>query len=334
MMRITLTILSKAKSLLFLYSALLFTASQSFAQNKKIPVTDVKRREVQRAYGLNPKSSFLSRISTTPPDIIQQFRDAGMSPTEHQITREETNIIAAAFAALPPLHQQVLKQHLKSVSFLDNMPNTALTSPVTKEEGINLYHITFRAGILHQTISEWATGKESTCFAGGDSSITVSIKAGMLNALMYVMLHEGTHVVDGSLQLLSADTVAGHPASNAFTKSFAQGIWKDITTLEWPLTDSIAVKSRFRNGGRRFLTSEATKVYTSLSQTQFTSLYSTASWNEDLAEMLTVYHLTQIFKQPFRFVVKQYGKEIFSYEPMGSALVKKRTGVLKFFYTL
>ncbi|WP_454802151.1 hypothetical protein [Mucilaginibacter phyllosphaerae] len=322
----------KFKISLCFFAVFLLTA-QCFAQNKKILTSTLKLHDVQRQYGLSPNSTLLSRVTTTPDEIIKHFREAGMSPTEHQLTREERKIIAAAIAALPPLHQKVLKQHLKSISFLDNMPNTALTSPITEGEGINLYHITFRAGVLHQTISEWVTEKERTCFAGGDSSITVSVQAGMLSALTYIMLHEGTHVVDGSLHLISADTVAGHPQPNAFTKGLTQGTWKDISTHEWPVTDSTLLKNRFRPGGRRFLTTEAVQVYAGLSQTPFVSLYSTASWHEDLAELLTVYHLTNRLKQPFRFVVKQNGKEIFGYKPMNSVVVKRRTGLLKRFYT-
>ena len=310
----------------------IFVSLQGFAQSKKITSSALKLREIQKQYRLDPKSTLLSRIAVTPDDIIGKFQDTGMSPTEHQLTKDEIKTISAAFAALPALHQQVLRQHLKSISFLDNMPNTALTSPVTKDEGINLYHITFRAGILHQTISDWVTEKERTCFKAGDSTITISVQAGLLSALTYIMLHEGTHVVDGSLHLIAADTVGGQPRPNSFTKRFAQGIWKNINTHEWPVTDSIVLKSRFRPGGRPFRTSEAKKVYTGLSQTPFVSLYSTASWHEDLAELLTVYHLTNTFKQPFRIVVKQNGREIFGYEPLNSGLIKKRVGLLIRFY--
>lgn len=284
-------------------------------------------REVQQQYGLNPDSSLISRLTTTPDDVIKMFVEAGMSPTEHPLTKEEIRIVSKAFDALPPLHQRVLKQHLKSISFLDNMPNTALTSPVTKDEGFKLYHITFRAGVLHQTISEWVTEKERTCFAGGDSTISVSIQAGMLSALTYIMLHEGTHVVDGSLHLISADTLP-----NVFTASFSKNVWKNINTHDWPVRDSIVLKSQFRRDGRRFLKTEASRVYTALSQTPFVSLYSTASWHEDLAELLTIYHLTHMLKQPFRVVVKHNGKEVHSFEPMNSDTIKKRIELLQQFY--
>jgi hypothetical protein len=256
----------------------------------------------------------LSRVTVTPEDVLKKFTDAGMSPTAHQLTKEETRIISKAFAALPPLHQRVLRQHLTSISFLDNMPNTALTSPV----GEDSFHITFRAGILHQTISEWATEKERTCFAGGDSTISVSIQAGMLSAFTYVLLHEGTHVIDGSLKLHAAD-------SSAF---FAKGVWKDMTTFDFPVADSIALRSRFRGDGRVFLRTEAATVYAALAQTPFVSLYSTASWHEDLAELLTIYHLTAMLQQPYRVVVSQDGKDVYSFEPEA----KKRAALLQRFY--
>ena len=307
--------------------------TKNFAQKIKAKAPTEELRATQKQYHLDPNSSWLSRVAKTPDDIIKMFIDAGISPTEHKLSTKEINIISQAFATLPPLHQQVLRQHLKSVSFLDNMPNTALTSPVTNNNGANLYHITFRAGILRQTISDWVTEKERTCYSGGDSTISVSIQAGLLSALTYVLLHESTHVLDGALQLMSTDTIAGKPRLSKFTAGFSKGIWKNSNKHYWLFKDSTVVKNRFRPGGRLFVPNEATKVYEGLSQTPFVSLYSTASWHEDLAELLTVYHLTKRYKQPFRIVVRQYGKEIFQYEPMKSALVLKRISLLNCFYT-
>jgi hypothetical protein len=315
----------KTYRLLGLLAVTSFTTLQGLAQTEQL-------REVQRQYGLKPNSALLSRVTVTPDEVLKRFRDAGMSPTEHQLTKEEITIVSKAFDALPQLNQRVLKQHLKSISFLDNMPNTALTSPVTREEGVNLYHITFRSGILHQTISEWVTEKEKTCFTGGDSTVSVSIQAGLLNALTYVMLHESTHVVDGSLHLISTDAVSGKAQQNVFTAKFSKGVWKNINSHDCSVKDSILLQSRFRPGGRILLTTEASRVYAALAQTPFVSLYSTASWHEDLAELLTIYHLTHILKQPFRVAVMQNGKEVYSFEPMHNPVIKKRVGLLQRFY--
>lgn len=55
---------------------------------------------------------------------------------------------------------------------------------------------------------------------------------------------------------------------------------------------TLNITTRFRSG-KPVLISSAPKVYEALKETPFASLYSMASWHEDLAEMLTIYHLTQ-----------------------------------------
>lgn len=174
--------------------------------------------------------------------------------------------------------------------------------------------------------------KESGLFVRGDSAITVSIQAGLLNAMNYILLHEGTHVVDGSLGLLAIDSAVGKPHRNSFTTNFAKGIWKDMSTHEWHFTDSLVTSNRFRPDGRPFQPAEVVAVYQALIRTPFASFYSTASWHEDLAELVTLYHLTQKCGQPFRIIVSANGKEIAGFEPMESRLVKRRFRLLRRFY--
>lgn len=315
-----------------LVAVFLAAGSRGVAQTSNGIATTPGLPAVQKKYALDPDSPLISRLTTTPDEVMDIFRKAGMSPTEHKMTQEEMLILSEAIAVLPPLHQRVMKQHLKSISFVDNMPNTAITAPITREENSKLFHIAFRAGILHQTISEWVTEKERRCYTEGDSTIAISIQAGLMSALTYVFLHEGTHVVDGSLGLLSADTIPGRLALNEFTADFSKDIWSTINILAWPVTDSLVKKSIFRPGGRRFDLSEAESVYKGLSQTPFVSLYGTASWHEDLAELLTVYHLTKMLKQPFQVIVNKNGKEVERYEPVLSPVVQQRFALLARFY--
>jgi len=120
--------------------------------------------QIQLKYGLDPATPLFSRVRETPVGVIKMFEEAGMSPRQHQLSPAERLIVERAFAALPPLHQRVLKEHLRSISFLDNMPNTALTSIVNTADAFRLYDITFRAAILRQNVSEWLTEKERACF--------------------------------------------------------------------------------------------------------------------------------------------------------------------------
>ena len=53
--------------------------------------------------------------------------------------------------------------------------------------------------VLREDVSEWLTRKERTASTPPDSPLSVSVEAGKLDAIVYVLLHEATHVVDASL---------------------------------------------------------------------------------------------------------------------------------------
>ncbi|RNI22724.1 hypothetical protein [Rufibacter latericius] len=253
-----------------------------------------------------------------------------MNPADHGLTAIEKTKVEKAFAALPPLHQKILKGHLHSISFMDNMPNTALTSPVKTPDSTKMYNITFRAGILHETISEWATQKENTCFDPSENQgYDIKVEAGDLDAFLFVLLHEATHVVDAVLD------ITPHPnEKETLVKPtpFTKDVWHKMNVPTPPYTDSLLEKTRFRSG-KKVASSLAPDVYRKLSETPFASLYGMASWFEDIAELETIYHLTKKMNQPFYITVAKNKKEVFRFEPMKNKLMKKRFRYLKIFYS-
>ncbi|MCC9168425.1 hypothetical protein [Pontibacter harenae] len=269
------------------------------------------------------------RVSVAPESVFRMFREAGMSPSDHELTAVEKAKVEKTFAALPPLHQKILKGHLHSISFMDNMPNTALTSPVKTPDSTKMYNITFRAGILQETISEWATQKELTCFDQSENpGYEIKIEAGGLDAFLYVLLHEATHVVDAVLE------ITPHPNDiEALVKPtpFTQDVWQKMNVPTSNSTDSLLEKTRFRSG-KTVALALAPNIYQSLGKTPFASLYGMASWFEDIAELASIYHLTEKMDQPFYVVVRKDNEEIFRFEPMRNKLVKKRLRHLKVFY--
>jgi hypothetical protein len=58
-----------------------------------------------------------------------------------------------------------------------------------------------------------------------------------------------------------------------------------------------------------------------------------ASWNEDIAELVTIYHLTTKLNQPFVVYIKENGEIKLRFEPMKNKLVKKRLKQLEVFYS-
>jgi hypothetical protein len=287
-----------------------------------------QRADAVRRHGLDPASPLESRVKGTPAAVLKMFEEGGgAAPTAHALTEEERRKLAAAFAALPPLHRQVLGERLRGVSFLDGMPNTALTSTVNPDEPYRLFHITIRAAILREDVSEWMAWKERTCYEAAGSPLSVSVEAGKLDAILYVLLHEATHVVDFCLGITPAIRPGDQPAG-----AFIEGVWSGHTTPCRRYRDPLLERVRFRACGQTLAIGQAESVYTALRRTPFVSLYGSRNWSDDLAEYVALYHLTELLGQPYRIVIRKDGEDVFIYEPMKSDLVRGRVGQMKRFY--
>ncbi|CAG4995538.1 hypothetical protein DYBT9275_01662 [Dyadobacter sp. CECT 9275] len=269
------------------------------------------------------------RIQIAPESVFKSFREAGMKPVNHTLTPAEKEKVNKAFAYLTPLHQRILKQHLQSISFMDNMPNTALTSPVDSVDGSKMFNITFRASLLDENISQWATWKENTCFIQEtDSSYKVRVEAGKLDGIIYVLLHEATHIID-----VVTNITPHQNEPNAAVKStaFTKDIWRLMNLPSDPYINSLLEQTRFRSG-KPVPISLAPDVYSRLSKTPFPSLYAMTAWSEDIAELATIYHLTTKLNQPFYIVVIKNNVELARFEPMKNVLVRQRLDQLSTFY--
>lgn len=280
-------------------------------------------------YAQAPNSDLAKRVLIAPESVFKLFREAEMNPVNHELTAVERAKVEKAFAILPPLYQKILKVHLHSISFMDNMPNTALTSPVESSDSVKMFNITFRAGILNETISEWATQKEYTCYdRSANPDFEISIEAGTLDALQYVLLHEATHVLDAVLNITPHPQERGELVEPT---PYTKNIWYKMNIPAEPFIDSLLEKTRFRSG-KTVPIALAPEIYKALGKTPFASLYGMASWFEDLAELATIYHLTHKMNQPFRIVVRKNNLEVIRFEPMKNKRVKNRLRQLKFFY--
>ncbi|WP_439558113.1 hypothetical protein [Dyadobacter sp.] len=76
----------------------------------------------------------------------------------------------------------------------------------------------------------------------------------------------------------------------------------------------------------------APEVYQQLAKTPFPSLYGMAAWSEDVAELVSIYHMTTQLKQPFYIVVTKDNAEVARFKPMKNELVGRRVGQLVSFY--
>jgi len=257
-----------------------------------------------------------SRVAPPDEEVLQAYRDSGVpNPTPHTLTDDEWAKIDAAISALPELHRHVLQQHLRRLSFVDVPPGggNALTRVVDPKAAQKQFDITFRADLLHETLTEFLNFKESGIFEPDRSGQAVTIEAGDSSALAYVLLHEATHAVDAILG------ISATPNSR-----FQAGIWLDRTHLAPPHDRSMIQSTAFRRGPKTPL-GKAQALYQALSHTPFVSLYATAAAGEDLAELVAWEQLATQRHQPLAIIVKNArGQITYRYEPLRSSLVRSR----------
>jgi hypothetical protein len=86
------------------------------------------------------------------------------------------------------------------------------------------------------------------------------------------------------------------------------------------------------NNGPKLRIGVANNIYFYFQETPFASLYGSLNWAEDLAELVTYYHLTQIMGTNYKFSLLMDGESYFDYEPMKSDKVRARFKTISNFY--
>ena len=291
-----------------------------------------KKQQVYNEFELDTTTTLSERVKPGHPTILKMFEAAGMNPANHSLSEEELKTVTASIEKLPVLHQQVLRKRLLQISFLDNMPNTALTAPVNPKDSLKLFTITVRAEILHQTVSEWLTEKEKGCFDFSNSGLDLRYDAGNLNAFVYVLIHEATHIVDAALGIYSNNPNPNLPevlSEDRFTK----GVWEDRTKVSNKFENELLDSTYFRS--RKILPiKKAQEVYAALASSPFVSLYGRNSCHEDFAEFITIKYLNEKFGQKFSIMLLQNERMILEFNPLKSKLVKKRMKELEQFVVI
>jgi hypothetical protein len=273
----------------------------------------------------------VSRIGDPPDAFLDMFGAKGSPdrPSSHKLTAEERAAVSKAFAALTPLQQEILQKHLASISFADGMPNNALTYPAKGRPGF--FNITVRAGVLHETVSQVLNKKENTCFADEDPGSRVVIDAGQLPAFTYILLHESTHVVDGSIGLVANNAKKlGHDKP---VGDLTDGVWADWNKPVAAYDSPELQVGCYHRGGKAFTISDAPSVYRALAATPFPSLYATASAHEYVAELTAFSMLSQRLHQPYTITVYLHDVPVYTLEPMKGSLVKSQIPKTRMFYS-
>lgn len=258
------------------------------------------------------------RVSSAPEALLTRFsKELNVNVSAHMVSPGERITLANALAQLTPFQREVLQNRLRAIYFIDGLPNNALTFPDGGTTTEPVYSIAVRAGALHETVSELVTRKERTLFDGAASELSVTVDGGTLNAMVYVLLHETTHVVDFAVGTTPdpAHPIGDHP--------LVSGIWRNgITPVDQyrlPLLMRI-----FWRTGRIMPITQAADLYDALGRTPFISVYASCDSHDDLAELVAWTELTGRLHQPYRILISKGANVMRVIEPAQSELVRAR----------
>lgn len=304
-----------------------------------------KRTVFERLKG-NLTSPLINRIQKIPDDFLITIQDndrsIGIENSENYVAREisdeQLNLFNTYIDLLPKAHQSAFWSKLLAVYFIDNFSGAGMTEWVVGHDGSTYYYLILNSSLLDVTMDDWLSYKDDSQFDQSASSPTVQVKTQTkFKALMYGLLHEGAHIVDYELGV----TPYVDPQHRRF-KGRTQG-GSDFTDSIW-ISGTQPVK-RFDLKHRKEINTygifpkrglisrkELPDMFASLAKSPFVSFYSSTSWNEDLADFITYFHIEKHLGGVVSVELHGTGELLDMYAPLHTSFTSQREKSVRMFY--
>ena len=325
------------KEILFTAGLILLLALSFCSEKDKKSKSPVEPVHLIENYNFDPSSDLVSRMGPPPHIALKHLRELdSKNYTYYLPTEAELGIIRQEFQKLPARNLQILQKRMVCMFFINGFLGSGMTEWITDNNGRLYSFIVFNTETIKKNISDLLVWKEKTCFKKNNPAYDIEIDCGTkTSGFLYILLHESTHVVDyaSGVTPFTEEAIQKIRLRAEGGMDFTFGIWSGYykTSMDMPFRKDITFYGFSK--GPKINISSAASVYRGLSSSPFPSLYASSNWAEDLAEMLTFYHLTQKMDIPYTIRVKRNGKTIYSIQPMNSLRVKRRFSQMKKFYS-
>lgn len=304
-----------------------------------------KRSVFQHMQG-NLSTPLVNRIQKIPDDLLKVTQDydrsIGIQHAERYAAREisadQLNLFKAYVDLLPPAHRNVFASKLLAVYFVDNFSGAGMTEWVIDLDGRTYYYLILNSSLLDTSIDDWLSNKDDSQFDKSAPSPTIRVKTQtQFKALMYGLLHEGTHMVDyehGVTPYVDQQHLRFKGRTQAGS-DFTDNIWLSGTQP----VDRFDLKHRKEINTYGIFTkrgliprSALPVMFEQLTKTPFVSFYSSTSWNEDLADYITYHHIEKYLGGSVTVELLETGKVVEVYTPVKTPMNKQRGKALSVFY--
>ncbi len=288
-------------------------------------------------YRFDSASTLESRIQIIPESalkLLMQF-DKRNDYQSYMPTDNELKMFMEYCEIIPPVNRQVMLSSLVRIYFVKNFIGAGMVDFVLSEDR-KVYTILYiNPSVLTTGMSEWITNRENSIFR---KSLDVQVKVNCGNkytALMYLLLHETSHIVDyvdTRTPFVEPHFAKAQGLSGDMTP-FVKDIWEsyDVMNSKTGITESKNIHA-YGLYPAAIDASQISSLYEKLSQTPVNSAYSAKNWAEDFADTITFYHLTQKLNQPFTITISEIGKTDIVYQPMIREQPPDRLKIIKDMY--
>lgn len=293
----------------------------------------------------NLSAPITTRVQLMPADILKATQDddrsIGIAHAERYAPRaataSELALIQSYIELLPHVQQTLFAKKLVAVYLIDGFSGAGITEWVADREGHAYYYLILNTALFTTSLDDWLTYKENSPFDKQFASPAIQVRTQTnFKALMYALLHEGTHIADYELGI----TPYLDPQHRRFSgrtrevSEFTDGIWgqrfQPAARYDFKHRGDLNTYGIFPQRGL-IPRSDLSEMFSQLTKTPFVSFYSSTSWNEDLADYVTYRHIERKLGGAMTMELLHEGNVIGRYSPLKSALSKQREQAVRVF---
>jgi len=265
------------------------------------------------------------RVASPPEHLLKyiKYLDAREDYRAYIPDKSVSQQMKQIIQKLPPLNIRALEEGVSAIYFIENFMGSGMTDWLIDDNGKIHTYVILNPDVLRMNMSELLTKKEQSAFVHGLQTVSITPDG---SSLLYILLHESVHVADYIYRITDCVefTVCSFQNRMSVMPDFGIDVWK--TGIQPVSSYSFTGKVSFYGLGNKY-SGDVHRVYSDLLTSPFVSLYSSLSRTEDIAELLTFYHLTYILKK--KYAIRLDNKEFF---PADNPVVKKRLAKIKIFY--
>lgn len=291
------------------------------------------------AYNFRAGAPAQSRVGAPPQPALEYLRELdGLEYTPYTPDARELELIRRCIAALPRLHAEILQRRVVGLYFINDFASNGLTDWVLDKDGGLYAFIVFHPRTLNMTVAELLTSREQTIFIPDDSGLEVKIRmSGEDPAWLYILLHEMAHVADLTLRISPyiEPAVRTYQERLPSAGNYIAPYWANYNTPRPAYDYALRREVTFYgfNDGPKIPLAEAPRLYAQLKESPFASVYGSQIWAEDLAELMSLYHLSEKLGRDYVIEVRRGSRLVVEYRPFKeNEALRARLADLQMFY--